>query len=491
MKVDDSLYRVMRKSIAGEALCVANDDDNRDNHTQQDSAEYRVELPASGEWQVWGRLYYPELYAAEQDDPNSFWLSVDAGEPKVLGGRTDSHQQWHWDGSGGKPLSLGYLEAGSHRLKIWNRHARGAVAFSPRLDMMMVTGSSEEVPNDHDALATFGPAGPPYPPSQAIRTIEWEPVSAMVQAGWGDNYPITWADDDNLYSCWGDGKGFDPEGPWLSLGFIRVEGGPRDFRGSNIRANVELPDTLPDGSRTDGDAGQKACGMVMVGGTLYLLVRNADRAGEQSHLLWSTDHARTWTWADWRFEEFGYPTFINYGRNYAGARDQYVYVVSPDSPHAYRPVDHFVLFRAPQERIKERGAYEFFCGADLRGQPRWSSDIAARAPVFTHPGCCSRSGISYNAGLKRYLWWQQIPRGAMRDIDTRYLGGFGIYEAPEPWGPWGTVYFTHCWDIGPGDCASFPPKWMSEDGRTIHLVGSSNNTFAVRKGVLSVQERRP
>jgi hypothetical protein len=30
-------------------------------------------------------------------------------------------------------------------------------------------------------------------------------------------------------------------------------------------------------------------------------------------------------WSDWKFDEsFGYPTFLNYGKNHHGARDRFV-----------------------------------------------------------------------------------------------------------------------------------------------------------------------
>ena len=99
--------------------------------------------------------------------------------------------------------------------------------------------------------------------------------------------------------------------------------------------------------------------MLMVDGVLYVWVRNAGN----SQLAWSMDHAQTWTWADWRFEtSFGCPTFLNFGKDYAGARDGYVYVYSPDVDSAYRAADRMVLARVPKGRIAERGAYEFFKG---------------------------------------------------------------------------------------------------------------------------------
>jgi len=73
--------------------------------------------------------------------------------------------------------------------------------------------------------------------------------------------------------------------------------------------------------------------------------------------------------------------------------------------------------------------------------------------------------------------------------DARFAGGFGIYDAPEPWGPWTTVFYTDNWDVGPGETSSFPTKWMSANGTTIHLVFSGDDTFAVRKADLKVARK--
>ena len=116
--------------------------------------------------------------------------------------------------------------------------------------------------------------------------------------------------------------------------------------------------------------------------------------------------------------------------------------------------------------------------------------VADRGAVFAHKGRCYRSGITFNSGLKRYLWVQIIPGTEGKKTDTRFEGGFGIYDAPEPWGPWTTVYFTEKWDVGPGDTSSFPTKWMSADGRTLYLVFSGNDNFSVRKANLTLTESK-
>ncbi|MDP4291608.1 MAG: hypothetical protein Q8908_11055, partial [Bacteroidota bacterium] len=127
-----------------------------------------------------------------------------------------------------------------------------------------------------------------------------------------------------------------------------------------------------------------------------------------------------------------------------------------------------------------RTAYEFFQKLDTHGNPVWVKDINGRGPVFKHPAMCYRSGITYDAGLRRYLWCQINP-DSNHPQGSRFQGGFGIYEAPQPWGPWHTAFYTRDWDVGPGDTSSLPIKWMSKDGKTCYLVFSGNDCFSVRK----------
>ena len=257
------------------------------------------------------------------------------------------------------------------------------------------------------------------------------------------------------------------------MGMAKVAGEPPDHVGSNIPSNAEFHGL--------GRTGRKASGMLMADGVLYMWVRNANGDGAHCRLGWSRDHARTWQWADWAFEELGYCTFLNYGRNYAGAPGDYVYTYSHDDPSAYVAADRMVLARVPTDMLRERDAWEFFSGLDAGGAPRWSAEIAERGAVFTHPRRCLRSGASYDAGIGRYLWWHQMVNHSA-DSKTRFQGGLAVYDAPEPWGPWTCAYYTELWDVGPGETGSFPPKWMSEDGRSVHLVFSGDDAFSVRRG---------
>jgi hypothetical protein len=334
-------------------------------------------------------------------------------------------------------------------------------------------------------LSVATTANPPYPPSTVIRKIVWAPVDTIIRkAVGGDNWPITWADDDAIYTTWGDGWGFKPKVPnKLSMGFARITGAPGNFIGTNIRSPAE--------QLGGGRSGRKGWGIISVDGILYLLMGHADKKGGQAQLVWSYDHARTWTFANWKFSQFGLIGFVNYGKDYKGARDNFVYSYSHDNPLADTPADHFILMRVPKNRITEQVAWEFFERIDEAGHAVWTSNPNRRGGIFYHTDCCLRSAMTYNAPLRRYLWWQQIPapKGSADRGDTRFEGGFAVYDAPQPWGPWSTAFYTEKWDVGPGEHGDFPAKWMSKNGREIYLVFSGEDSFSVRKATLVITEK--
>ena len=320
-----------------------------------------------------------------------------------------------------------------------------------------------------------GRAVVPYPASPVIKGIEWAPPPTIIRKAKGsDNWPITWADDDNLYTAYGDGWGFSPgTGKKLSLGIAKIIGSAPDYRGENIP-------TATGEKVGDGAKGPKASGMLCVDGVLYMLVRNVGN----SQIAWSDDHGKSWTWCDWKFtESFGCPTFLNFGKNYSGAGDDFVYIYSHDSDSAYEPADRFVMARVTKDKIRQQDAYEFFKGVDGSAKPIWTKDICDRGAVFINPGRCYRCGISYNPGLQRYLWCQTL----YASDDMRFKGGLGIFDAPQPWGPWTTVFYTENWDVGPGETSCLPTKSMNADGKTCYLLFSGEDCFSVRKATLIIR----
>ena len=300
----------------------------------------------------------------------------------------------------------------------------------------------------------------PYPPSTVIRRAVFgkEIRRAAIDS---DNWPLTWGDDDAQYTSYGDGFGFDPHvEKKLGMGFARITGGPDDYLGVNLRS---------DGERTGGGVtSPKASGILMVDGILYMWVRNVANA----QLLSSQDRGKTWQWGFKMDVGFGSPAFLNFGRNYAGARDGFVYTYSQDGPSAYESDNGVVLARVAKARIRERDAWEFCERIDAGGRPVWTANVTRQSAVFRYPANCQRVDVVYNAGIGRYLM----------ALGYDHAGGWGLFDAPEPWGPWTTVLHRQ-WDVADTHGYRLPAKWISKDGLTMTLVFSGtkpNDAFCTR-----------
>jgi CubicO group peptidase (beta-lactamase class C family) len=302
-------------------------------------------------------------------------------------------------------------------------------------------------------IARLAASHSPYPPSAAIHGVSFAPEQTIARRALdSDNWPITWGDDDAQYTSYGDGEGFEPLlKTKLSMGFAKVTGSPANFSGVNIRSET--------GERTgNGANGAKASGMLMVDGTLYMWVRNT----ANSQLAWSVDHGRTWQWGFRFTTSFASPVFLNFGRNYSGARDNYVYIYSQDGASAYQSDDALVLARVSKEHIRDRDAYEFLRAVDASERPQWTKDIAARGAVFQFPGHCQRADVVYNPLRKRYLL----------ALGYNHKGGWGIFDAPEPWGPWTTVFHTDYWGLGGTHGYRLPAKWIGPTPDQMTLIFS-------------------
>ena len=325
------------------------------------------------------------------------------------------------------------------------------------------------------AKVTVTKPKPAYRPSPAIKglTIDADRISI----GNGDNWPITWGDDGGLYTVYCDGEGWGDRR--FSMAMAKVSGRPPEVSGVNIPSPTGEcgPDDTGFGKR-----GRKACGLVMADGVLYMWVRNLNSAdGTGSSLAWSADCAQTWTWESWTLPECGYPVWLNAGRGYADGANDYLYFYFPDSPSAYAVTDRIDLGRVHRAKVTQRDAYEFFAGLDPANQPTWSNRFDERQGVFEHSGGCHRPCVTYNPGLKRYL---------LCTITTS--GHFGLFDAPEPWGVWTSVYVTD--EFSPSEspfAPQIPSKWISPDGTIFHLVYScyphGPYQFNIQKCILTLR----
>jgi hypothetical protein len=92
--------------------------------------------------------------------------------------------------------------------------------------------------------------------------------------------------------------------------------------------------------------------------------------------------------------------------------------------------------------------------------------------VFAYPANCQRVDVVYDAGIGRYLM----------ALGYDHTGGWGLFDAPEPWGPWTTVLHRQ-WDVANTHGYRLPAKWISRDGLTLTLVFSGvkpNDAFCTR-----------
>jgi serine/threonine protein kinase len=144
----------------------------KSDNNQGGSVSYTIDIPKEAEWFLWARLYYPGggviFRSGEgiEDDPNSFFLSIDGGKEQVLGNlsyypqKSQSYfRRWHWDGDSDSrkaqepaPMALGRLSRGSHTFRIRNREAIEIPTFrlSPRLDVICLSADPTYIPRDED-----------------------------------------------------------------------------------------------------------------------------------------------------------------------------------------------------------------------------------------------------------------------------------------------------------------------------------------------------
>jgi len=122
-----------------------------------DQLTYTIDLPHDGVWNVWGRFYYPGVPGS--NDANSFIVSVDGGQTYPFGNNKDFFQKWHWDGNGNvqagavAPLSLGFLAAGEHQLRVEKREVN---PVAPRLDAICLSTDPAAPPADAGVSYALG-----------------------------------------------------------------------------------------------------------------------------------------------------------------------------------------------------------------------------------------------------------------------------------------------------------------------------------------------
>ena len=330
---------------------------------------------------------------------------------------------------------------------------------------------------------------PDYPRSTYITGVT--PDQYRYHKGDGDMWPLTWAADGSLYGGAGDNMG-SPMNFWKIVGdppwdfyLVHLDNMPID-----IHKYCQIPPADP-------KFGVKPAGLISIDGVLYFAVE-AMNYGENpafnrqrnihGWIITSSDLGKAWnreaTPTDFFTGRLSSPHFLLFGRDYANARDDYVYACFPgadDGNSYWENGDYLLLGRVPKDQILRRQAWEFVVELKEGAGPRWDKDDSLAMPVFRYPLMTGEDHVAHNRGLGRYLLGNYAfideggkPRPYHQGPwpESTHPSQLTLFEAPEPWGPWPLFHLDDDWGTYGDYQPNFPTKWMSEDGKTVWMVSS-------------------
>jgi len=283
----------------------------------------------------------------------------------------------------------------------------------------------------------------------------------------GDTYPCTWAADGEIYASSGDplwGESID------GLDTEKFSGMAPDFKITKFRHMNDYTGW--------GGNGPKPSGMISVDGILYLAFQNLRRLtippqsrnsqpGADAHIVYYNMNVNPWQ-PDWvptlpniknpMFPgyKFGGPAFVQYGKDNADARDEYVYAISSDQ---WDNGSNLRLGRVPKDAVVEAGKWEWVKAFDIDGMPVWTNKLEDAIPILSMHRRLGCPEMVYLASCDRYLLLSWHLKG---DFDAEGGTDLLIFDAPNPWGPFTLVQYEEFWEgkAFTPYCPRVPLKWF-------------------------------
>ena len=192
-------------------------------------------------------------------------------------------------------------------------------------------------------------AGGPYTQSTLISGVNWQFNTAITSAPGSDQWPATWAGDNNVYMMWGDGGGFggDDTKCRTQLGMAKITGDPPSFMTSDVFG------CKADGTGcTAGATHDAACNasyastiaaygedILAVDNTLYSIV-TINSNPRAAKIAYTTNFGQTWTQNSWSWTQnagdWRSDGFVHKEQWYTN--NDYVYIVGAkvgDANHTY------------------------------------------------------------------------------------------------------------------------------------------------------------
>ncbi len=344
-----------------------------------------------------------------------------------------------------------------------------------------------------------------------IKGIQRLEETTLRLGGNGDNWHMTWADDDKQYVALTDGRGWSTIPGYTAKNYntrvYAIQGDPPDPTFEHLPGYPDLyTEALPNCQRYYG------FGILALDGHIFHFLSTPNHPFLEpgarfvgAKLIYSPDNGRTWRNQDgspvrWETrrersrrnmvffgehgEAFSLLTVLQMGKNYEHNTDEFVYVYAPNG-NTEGAMNQLVMFRVRKDRILDRSAYEFFAARKLNGSAVWVKDIKERGVVHTfasgwvnkkfyHPYAWHPS-VVYNAPLGIYMmvnWGMGCTPEGMWFGKPSYLG---FWIASRPWGPWEQIHEETVWT--PADDLNarayqpqIAPKWIGKHGKSFWLV---------------------
>ena len=369
------------------------------------------------------------------------------------------------------------------------------------------------------------PTGDPaYCPSTVITGMTWNWSTGFNQLNQSDLWNNTWGANGDTYLFFGDGGGFwNPStgstyktsfGISELTGSAPAPGSAPSITKSNA-VNVYGGYEAENASTIDGkvnDIAEIEGNFYGLGG-IYESGDSGGPYGEPNHVEIVYSDSNAYSWVDngtnWQFcSSSGSATgfcpsgFVQYGKGYAGAIDDYVYMLGATE-------ENFIgngggcactyLARVPYTPTNEiltYADYQVFTGFNSAGTPQWSSTWSDMQPIFIDNGSRPMNPLKmvYNSALKRFI---SVGQG---DVNQA-----AFYDSPNPWGPFTTIAYYQSatsnlggWgnlgtssfngnNVGASLGINFMNGWTSANGETMWATFSSNGDASSSADLVPLQ----
>lgn len=348
------------------------------------------------------------------------------------------------------------------------------------------------------------PADCPFPKSDTVVGVGF--TGEHAEYGNADTWYPSWASDGHLYSPWTDGNVNGVVS--MSIGEGATTGHAKIVGDDPLK--LQVVDVAVQKASAAPYGGRYPCGSLVHNGVwyygTYCLTDEKEKLPSGEPFNWgvlgpcvgfriSKDFGKTWTEtphtpAKPLFPEpaqfggkvkFGYPHFVDFGRNMEHSPDGKAYLVSNgavDPDPKPRPANlswitgdqvYLARVKPTPETINDAAQYEFFAGHDPQGQPVWTKDFDRMKPLIDWNNKCGCVTMTYNAALKKYLLCVTDGWPTVRTFDTYIL------EADAITGPWKLVSYMARFGVQ-AYFVNIPSKFISGDGRGMWLCYSANFT---------------